>query len=90
MLLTGEKETHNPAAVLNSGYSFLSAPKSSDEESFGDLFVALTRAEKYLSISYSKYRNDNKELEPSKFIAEIQDTHDLPVEKVFIDEQCDY
>jgi DNA helicase-2/ATP-dependent DNA helicase PcrA len=64
---------------------FSSAPKSSDEEELRRLFyVALTRAEKYLSISYSKFRNDNKELEPSKFIAEIQDIHDLPVEKVFI------
>jgi DNA helicase-2/ATP-dependent DNA helicase PcrA len=64
---------------------FSSAPKSSDEEELRRLFyVALTRAEKYLSISYSKFRNDNKELEPSKFIAEIQDIHDLPVEKIFI------
>lgn len=67
---------------------FSSAPKSSDEEELRRLFyVALTRAEKYLNISYSKYKNDGKGLEPSKFIAEIQDIHNLPVEKVFIDNE---
>lgn len=67
---------------------FSSAPKSSDEEELRRLFyVAITRAEKYLNISYSKYKNDGKGLEPSKFIAEIQDIHNLPVEKVFIDNE---
>ena len=65
---------------------FSSSPKASDEEELRRLFyVALTRAEKYLYISYSKYKNDGKELEPSKFIAEIQDIHNLPVETKFID-----
>ncbi|MGZ8558512.1 MAG: 3'-5' exonuclease, partial [Chitinophagaceae bacterium] len=36
-------------------------------------YVALTRAEQHLFISFSKYKNDGKELEPSMFIAEIQD-----------------
>ena len=48
-------------------------------------YVALTRAEQHLYISYSKFKNDGKELEPSMFIAEIQDEHQLPVEKIFID-----
>lgn len=48
-------------------------------------YVALTRAEQHLYISYSKFKNDGKELEPSMFIAEIQDQHDLPTEKVIID-----
>ena len=47
-------------------------------------YVAVTRAEQHLYISYSKYKNDGKELEPSMFIAEIQDRPQLPVEKVFI------
>ena len=64
---------------------FSSGPKSSDEEELRRLFyVALTRAEKHLYISYSKYKNDNKELEPSRFIAEIQDIHNLPLEKRFM------
>jgi len=38
-------------------------------------YVALTRAEQHLFISYSRYRSDGKEMEPSMFIAEIQDFH---------------
>ncbi|HET9432088.1 MAG TPA: ATP-dependent DNA helicase [Chitinophagaceae bacterium] len=49
-------------------------------------YVALTRAEQHIYISYSKFRNDGKELEPSMFIAEIQDQHALPVEKLILDE----
>jgi DNA helicase-2/ATP-dependent DNA helicase PcrA len=65
---------------------FLSQPKSNDEEELRRLFyVALTRAEQYLYISYSKFNNEGKELEPSMFIAEIQVEHSLPVEKVIID-----
>jgi len=47
--------------------------------------VALTRAELKLSISYSKFRNDGKPLEPSMFLAEIQDIHALPVQQVVLD-----
>ncbi len=47
-------------------------------------YVALTRAEKHLYISYAKYSNDAKGLEPSMFIAEIQEIHNLPVENVQI------
>jgi DNA helicase II / ATP-dependent DNA helicase PcrA len=47
-------------------------------------YVALTRAEKHLQISYSRFKNDGKELEPSMFIAEIQNENDIPSEKVFI------
>ncbi|CAN5842970.1 ATP-dependent DNA helicase [soil metagenome] len=65
---------------------FGSQPVSSDEEELRRLFyVAITRAEQHLYISYSKFKNDGKELEPSMFIAEIQDQHNLPVEKVVID-----
>jgi DNA helicase-2/ATP-dependent DNA helicase PcrA len=48
-------------------------------------YVALTRAEQHLFISYSCFKNDGKEIEPSMFIAEIQEQHELPVEKVFVD-----
>ena len=64
---------------------FLSQPASTDEEELRRLFyVALTRAEKHLYISYAKFRNDGKELEPSMFIAEIQEEHDLPVEQIVL------
>lgn len=65
---------------------FTSQPSSKDDEELRRLFyVALTRAEQHLYISYSKFKNDGKELEPSMFIAEIQDQHPLPVEKIILD-----
>ncbi len=73
-----------------SGYKFpdnifSSQPKNIEEEELRRLFyVALTRTEKHLSISYSRFRNDGREMEPSMFVAEIQDVHALPVMKVFI------
>jgi len=56
---------------------------SSDLEELRRLFyVALTRVEIHLFISYARYRQDGKELEPSLFIAEIRDQHPLPIELV--------
>ena len=67
---------------------FTSQPASTDEEELRRLFyVALTRAEKHLYISYAKFKNDGKELEPSMFIAEIQEEHNLPVEKIILTEE---
>lgn len=73
------------------GYSlpnniFSSLPKQKDDEELRRLFyVAMTRAEQHLFISYCRCGSDGKELEPSMFIAEIK--HELPVEKVFLDEE---
>lgn len=65
---------------------FLSSAAGNEEEELRRLFyVALTRAERHLNISYSKYKNDGKELEPSRFIAEILDNHSLELEKRFVD-----
>ena len=65
---------------------FASQPAASEEEELRRLFyVALTRAEQHLYISYSKFKTDGKELEPSMFITEIQDQQNLPVEKMIID-----
>lgn len=65
---------------------FTSQQAGSDEEELRRLFyVALTRAEQHLYISYSKYKNDGKELEPSMFIAEIQDEQTLAVEQIIVD-----
>jgi DNA helicase-2/ATP-dependent DNA helicase PcrA len=62
---------------------FSSQPHSSDEEELRRLFyVAMTRAEKNLQISYARYKTDGKELEPSMFIAEIQEQHHLPADKI--------
>jgi DNA helicase II / ATP-dependent DNA helicase PcrA len=64
---------------------FSSQPASSDEEELRRLFyVALTRAEQHLFISYAKFKNDGKEMEPSMFIAEILEQHALAIEKINI------
>ncbi|HRH48605.1 MAG TPA: ATP-dependent DNA helicase [Panacibacter sp.] len=75
------------------GYSFpdtmfTSQPKQAEEEELRRLYyVALTRAEQHLFISYSRFKNDGKEIEPSMFIAEIQQQLGLPAEKVFISDE---
>ncbi len=59
-----------------------------DEEELRRLFyVALTRVERHLVISWSRFRDDGKELEPSVFVAEILDQYSLPIEKVLIPEE---
>jgi len=68
---------------------FASQPKTSDDEELRRLFyVALTRAAKHLTISYSKYKNDGKEIEPSMFIAEILEQHHLPVDKIALSDEA--
>lgn len=69
------------------GYSmpdtmFTSQPVFSEEEELRRLFyVALTRAEKFLHISYSNFKIDGKPLEPSMFTAEIQEVYELTLNK---------
>ena len=77
----------------NRGYKFpdniftasIADDNAADEEIRRLFYVVLTRAEQNLFISYCHFRNDGKALEPSMFIAEILDNHELEVEKVFID-----
>ncbi|HLZ87235.1 MAG TPA: ATP-dependent DNA helicase [Puia sp.] len=60
------------------------AVSSGDEELRRLFYVALTRVEQRLTISYSRYRDDGKELEPSVFLAEILESQPLAFEKVTI------
>ncbi|MFT3826520.1 MAG: ATP-dependent DNA helicase [Chitinophagaceae bacterium] len=73
---------------------FSSNAEGSNEEELRRLFyVALTRAEQHLFISYSQFKNDGKSLlEPSMFIAEIRDQYPLPVEKIVLEDtvQADF
>ncbi len=67
---------------------FSSMSSTKDDQELRRLFyVAITRAEQHLVISYSKFKNDGKEIEASKFIAEIQEAFELPVEKIIIDNE---
>jgi len=62
---------------------FTSQPKQKEEEELRRLFyVALTRAETHLQISYSLFKEDNRNLEPSMFIAEIKEKVDIQTEPV--------
>jgi DNA helicase-2/ATP-dependent DNA helicase PcrA len=80
--------TNNQAAAFSfsspTGGGREGAGQGESEELRRLFYVAITRAEQHLFISYSRFKNDGKELEPSMFIAEIQDRHHLPIEKVFI------
>ncbi len=65
-----------------------SGSESSEEELRRLFYVALTRAELHLYISYSKFKNDGKELEPSMFIAEIQEEQELKEEKIILSSEA--
>jgi DNA helicase-2/ATP-dependent DNA helicase PcrA len=59
--------------------------ESGDDEELRRLFyVALTRVEQHLTISYARHRDDGKELEPSVFLAEILESQPLTFEKATI------
>ncbi|MFY7900295.1 MAG: UvrD-helicase domain-containing protein, partial [Chitinophagaceae bacterium] len=75
------------------GYSlpdtmFTSQPKHKEEEELRRLFyVALTRAALQLTISFSKYKIDGKLLEPSMFMAEILEQHDIKVNTIELSDE---
>ncbi len=67
--------------------------KMRTEEEMRRLFyVALTRAEQHLFVSFAAYKADGKPLEPSMFIAEIQDRHPefIPARIVIPKEEEDF
>ncbi|MER3498299.1 MAG: DNA helicase UvrD [Chitinophagaceae bacterium] len=68
-------------------FSTTSSSENDAEELRRLFYVALTRAEQHLTISYCCFKHDGKKLEPSMFIAEILDKYDLPVEKIIIEEE---
>lgn len=74
------------------GYSlpdtvFSSQPVHNEEEELRRLFyVAITRAAKQLCISYTRTNKDGRAIEPSMFIAEIREEHQLPYTSISLDE----
>jgi len=61
-------------------------PEEKEEELRRLFFVAATRAEKFLYISFPKFSNDGKELEASRFIAEMAGDN-LKLQPVSISEE---
>jgi DNA helicase-2/ATP-dependent DNA helicase PcrA len=77
----------------NRGYAlpdtlFLSNAEVDKHEELRRLFyVALTRAEKNLTISYAKFKDDGKEMEASMFIEELKSKHAFTEGQVVLDEE---
>ncbi|MBO9617813.1 MAG: ATP-dependent helicase [Niabella sp.] len=81
-----EKKRSMPVIFKLPDTVFSSQPEGDALEELRRVFyVAITRAEKYLYISWSKMNNAGKELEPSRFIAEIQEQHEIAVNYRAID-----
>ncbi|MDE1191146.1 MAG: ATP-dependent DNA helicase [Arachidicoccus sp.] len=74
----------------NKGYAlpdtlFVSVAKEKELEELRRLFyVAVTRAEQYLYISYYRFNTKNKDEEPTRFIAEIQERQAFEPEHIII------
>ena len=69
----------------NKGFRFpdtlLQSDISDDEELRRLFYVALTRAETHLYISYHRFLKNGKEAEPSVFIEELRAGYEFPLEK---------
>jgi DNA helicase II / ATP-dependent DNA helicase PcrA len=67
---------------------YFSDDKKIEEEEYRRLFyVVLTRAKQHLTISFSRFREDGKEIEPSLFVAEILEKHEFKVQQIFVDNE---
>lgn len=67
---------------------FTSLAEGNDTEELRRLFyVAITRAEKFLFISYASFDSANKALEPSMFIAEILEHHPFNIQQKDISQE---
>jgi len=75
-------------STVNAGYTLPDTVLSSlehanDKEELRRLFyVAITRAKQNLTISYSQYKSDGKEAEPSQFIIEVIEGKEASIQKM--------
>ncbi|KAA2245161.1 ATP-dependent helicase [Chitinophaga agrisoli] len=84
-----EKKRKNSSGFSFPDTVFVTQSTSTDEQELRRLFyVAITRAEKHLHISYPEFKHDGKPLEPSLFITEILEHHILPEAKIEMPEDA--
>ncbi len=50
-------------------------------------YVAITRAEQHLQVSYARFKNDGKEMEPSAFVEEIRADEGVHSEKAIVPQE---
>lgn len=76
----------------NRGYklpdNLLECTTAEDDEIRRLFYVAITRAEQYLTFTYANKNNDGKELEPSVFISELQASETVQVKQANISQQA--
>jgi DNA helicase-2/ATP-dependent DNA helicase PcrA len=63
------------------------AAEDNTEELRRLFYVALTRAEQFLYLSYAAYKNDGKQIEQTRFLAEINEQYELPTHEVTLNEE---
>jgi len=84
------EKKRNPSREFNMPDNLIIEGSSSEEGAKQDeelrrlFYVAMTRAEQHLMISYCRFTEQAKLLEPSQFVAEVLEGLNLPVEKVFL------
>ena len=81
------KRANSRGYILPDTLFVSNAATDKNEELRRLFYVALTRAEKYLTISYAKFKEDGKEMETSMFIEELKSNHAFTEEQVVLDEE---
>lgn len=73
-----------PPSVFEGGVDEALTEEEDREELRRLFYVAVTRAENHLFISYPKLTNDGKELVPSMFVEEIRSARELDVQNIHL------
>ena len=82
-----KKKANNRGYTLPDTLFIANGEVDKDEELRRLFYVALTRAEKHLTISYAKFKEDGKEMEASRFIVELKTNHTYQEEHVVLNEE---
>jgi len=82
-----KKKVNNRGYTLPDTLFIANGEVDKDEELRRLFYVALTRAEKHLTISYAKFKEDGKEMEASRFIVELKTNHTYQEEQVVLNEE---